>query len=183
MNADAPSLAYAREPAPGSLAFRDGPDGSIDIEMVPKSPAQMLPTIAACVAVAMVVMLVMVILRRRGVTDGLSVAVVGFVLLHVVVALPLVLYRMGRKRLYISAGPKGLSIHTTEHGDAIRHDWERAAVADVRVIPGTQGENIHCIGVFLRGRGEPVPVWIYRRPAVLKDVARRIRTAMGMPGR
>src|SRR5688500_8101973 len=108
MALDTSELTYALEPAPGSLVYRDGPDGSVDIELVPKSPAQMLPTIAVCVALALLVMLAIVILRQRGVLNGLHVAAVAFVLLHVVVAVPGVLYRIGRKHVYISAGPKGL---------------------------------------------------------------------------
>ena len=175
-----PPLPYGVDPGPGAVVYREAADGSVHIEVTPKSPKQVLPVMAWGVACLLAPLAALAWLWARGRVEGWFVLVGVFVSLHLLVAFPLIVYRTGRKRLHIAAGPAGLSISTTEFGDPVQYDWDRATLEDVSVRYNADGENLFAFAVRLRGRLEPVVVQVYRDARATEEIVRRIRRAVGL---
>ena len=180
MRAQQPTLSYGIEPAPGSVVYRESADGSVQIEVTPKSPAQVWPLIAWGAACLLVPLAAVAWFWSRGRVEGWFVLVGAFVTLHLLIAIPVILYRTGRHRLHVAAGPQGLSVSTTQLGDPVHHDWDRAAIEDVYITAGDEGEALNSFSVRLRGKAEPVVVPVYRDARSIEQIVRRIRSAVGL---
>lgn len=180
MEAERPTLAYGVEPAPGGVVYRESADGSVQIEVTPKSPAQVWPVIAWGVACILAPLAVMGWFWGRGRVDGWFVLVAVFVTLHLVIAFPIIVYRAGRHRLHIAAGPHGLSVSTTRFSDPVQYGWDRAAIEDVYVPPAEEHEATYSFNVRIRGKLEPVVVPLYRDTRTIEQIVRRIRQAIGL---
>lgn len=179
MNAEQPTLSYGVEPKAGSVVDRESSDGTIRIEVLPKSPAQLLPAIAWGVACILLPLAATGWFWLRGRVEGWFLLVGAFVVLHLLIAFPAIVYWTGRQRLYIVAGPQGLSIWTTQLGDEVRYDWDRQVVEDVYVRHGREGETSQQLNVRLRGSAEPTVVPIFRDARTIEEIVRRVRRAMG----
>jgi hypothetical protein len=165
------------------VVYREQPDGSLNIEVLPRLVPPLRPAMALA-AWGMLIPVGMTICLYYWRGEVWALGMVGLWMLAMLPVLPALIwlaFSAARQRTFIAASPAMLSIWTTEFGDPIRRDWPRDQVFDVRIESSPSGETtLIGLNVYLAGRDEPVFVGIYRRPGDVEDIARRIRQVMNL---